>query len=91
MRNQKPEAKFRCGAISVSIFANEIDREGVKVPIKKGVFQKRYKDKDDQWKTTNSLDTNDIPKALFALAKAYDYMISADTTQNSDDDEPQRY
>jgi hypothetical protein len=46
------------------------------VKIKKTVFQKRYKGQDGQWQSTSSLDVNDIPKAILALTKAYDYLIS---------------
>ena len=49
-------------------------------------FQKRYKDPDGEWKTTHNLDINEIPKAILALSKAYEYLVlgnGADESPNS--------
>jgi len=71
----KPEKKFQCGAIEASIFENEINQHGGKpIKIKKVAFQKRYKSPEG-WKSTNSLDANDLPKAILALQKAYEYLV----------------
>ena len=69
-----PEQKFQRGGISVSIFANDIVKNGQAIEIKKAVFQKRYRDANDQWQTTSSLDVADIPKAILALGQAYEYV-----------------
>ena len=74
----KPEMSFKCGNCEAAIFANEINRNGQAVSIKKAVFQKRYKDQDGQWKSTGSLDVNDIPKAILALSQAYACLLSGD-------------
>jgi hypothetical protein len=73
----KPEKSYKCGSCEAAIFVNEIDRNGQAVKIKKVVFQKRYKDQDDQWRSTGTLDMNDIPKAILALSKAYTYLMSS--------------
>jgi hypothetical protein len=70
----KPEKKFQSGTIEASIFENEIQHNGKNVKIKKVAFQKRYKS-DQGWKTTYSLDTNDIPKAILVLSKAFEYLV----------------
>ena len=72
----KPEMSFKCGACEAAIFENDINRNGQTVKIKKTVLQRRYKGQDGQWQSTSSLDVNDIPKAILALTKAYDYLIS---------------
>ena len=74
MANKQPEKKFQRGGCSVSIFANEVEKDGRKFSIRKAVFQKRYKDSDGQWQSSQSLDINDIPKAVLALEDAYDYL-----------------
>ena len=71
----KPEKKFQCGAIEASIFENEIQQNGKPIKIKKVAFQKRYKSSDGSWKSTNSLDVNDLPKAILALQNAYEYLV----------------
>jgi len=74
----RPEKKFRCGGCEASVFVNEISKGGNVMKIKKVSFQKRYKATDDEWKSTNSLDVNDIPKAGLVLSKAYEYLVLSD-------------
>jgi len=80
----KPEQRFRCGGCEVAVFENEIDRGGKTVKVKKVSFQKRYKNSDGEWKTTHSLDINEIPKAIMALSKAYEYLVLGNTDGESE-------
>ncbi len=68
----KPEKRYRCGGCETAIFENEI---GKGVTVKKVSFQKRYKNSEGEWKSTYSLDVNDIPKAILALSKAYEHIV----------------
>jgi hypothetical protein len=77
----QPEKVFRQGSCSASIFANEITRNGKSIAVPKVSFQKRYKDKSGEWKTSSSLDVNDLPKAVICLSKAYDYLTSRDESE----------
>ena len=70
----KPEKKFQAGGIEASIFENEVEQNGKPIKIKKVAFQKRYKSNDGSWKSTGSLDMNDLPKAILVLSKAYEYL-----------------
>ena len=74
MANTKPEKKFQRGPCSVSIFNNEVAKNGRTIEIRKAVFQKRYKDNGGAWQTTTALDMNDIPKAKLCLDEAYEYL-----------------
>jgi len=78
MATQKRIEKFHRGACCVSIFLNEVEKNGQKIEIKKAVFQKRYKDSKGEWQTTTSLDVNEIPRAIKALEDSYDYMTRVD-------------
>jgi len=72
----QPEKRFKCGVCEVSIFENVITtKDGKKVRIKKASFQKRYKNAEGEWKSTNILDANDIPKAKLVLNEAYKYLV----------------
>lgn len=71
----KPEISFKCGSCDAAVFENEITTGGKTIKVKKVSFQKRYKDSDGEWKNTYSLDVNDIPKAILALSKAYEYIV----------------
>ena len=83
----RPEKRFKCGGCEAAIFENEINRNGKAVKLKKAVIQKRYKTADDEWKSTHSLDKNDIPKMVLVLSKAYEYLTMGEETA---DDEVQK-
>ena len=74
MGKKLPETKFRSGAIVATIWSNEAVRDGKKVEYKTVSFERSYKDKNDQWQTTNSLRTADLPKAILVLSKAYEHL-----------------
>ena len=69
----QPEKRFRCGCCEAAVFENEINKNGMALKVKKVVIQKRYKS-NEEWKSTHSLDTNDIPKMGMVLSKAYEYL-----------------
>ena len=83
MGKKLPETKFRSGAIAATIWSNEAVRDGKKVEYKTVSFERSYKDKNDQWQSTNSLRTADIPKAILVLTKAYEHLaLNADDEDN---------
>ena len=60
---QKPDNKFKAGAVTATVWANEMkDRQGNKFSVYTVAFERNYKDRDGNWKSTNSLRVNDIPK-----------------------------
>jgi hypothetical protein len=72
----KPETVFKIGAVRASIFQNIIEKNGQSIKLPKVVIEVRYKDKTtNQWKGTNSLSINDLPKAILALQKAFEYLM----------------
>ena len=70
----KPETVFKIGAVRASIFQNIIEKNGQSIKLPKVVIEVRYKDKSGQWQSTNSLSINDLPKAILALQKAFEYL-----------------
>jgi len=71
----KPETVFKVGAVRASVFRNIIQKNGRSIPLPKVVIEVRYKDKTGQWNGTNSLSLNDLPKAILALQKAFEYLM----------------
>jgi hypothetical protein len=69
-----PERKIRSGAISATVWNNEQDSPQGKISYKTVSFERSYKDKSGQWKTTSSLRSSDIPRAVLVLNKAYEYL-----------------
>jgi hypothetical protein len=88
----KPEISFKIGAVRASVFRNVVINSGRPVSLPKVVIEVRYKDKKTgQWKGTNSLSLNDIPKAILALQKAFEYLTQhkqPDSQENPDTELP---
>ncbi|MGD0572902.1 MAG: hypothetical protein ABSB11_07750 [Sedimentisphaerales bacterium] len=72
----KPETVFKVGAVRASVFQNTIEKNGQSIQLPKVVIEVRYKDKSGQWQGTNSLSINDLPKAILALQKAFEYLMT---------------
>lgn len=81
----KPEHVFKVGAVRASIFKNALQKNGQILELPKVVIEVRYKDKTGQWQGTNSLSINDLPKAILALQKAFEYLMEHKTSASSDD------
>ena len=77
----KPERVFKMGAVRAAIFQNTVLRNGKEIKFPKVVLEVRYRDKAGNWKGTNSMGLNDMPKAILALQKAYEYLM-----ERKDDD-----
>ncbi len=77
-KGDSPKAKFSIGQIQVAIWENQ---SGEGIPRHSIRLTKRYKDGED-WKSTNSLNINDLPKAILALNKAYEFVLLKDQAQN---------
>jgi hypothetical protein len=55
------------------------------------VIEVRFKDKKTgEWKGTNSLSINDIPKAILALQQAYEYLMAKPATGPEVSEEPDK-
>ncbi len=79
----KPETVFKVGAVRASVFRNTIEKAGQSIQMPKVAIEVRYKDKTGQWQGTNSLSLNDLPKAILALQKAYEYLMEHKESQPS--------
>jgi hypothetical protein len=83
----KPIKTIRAGRISAAIWANDKEIDGEMREFRNVSLTKNYKDKDsDEWKTTNSLNLNELPKAVTVLQKAYEFLILKDDAENTQDD-----
>ena len=74
-QNQKPIVKFSAGAVSSGIWENQININGQTKPILKAMVSRRYRDRNDIWKTTYSFSRNEIPLAIYCLEKAFERML----------------
>lgn len=79
----KPEKTFKVGPVRASVFRNPVQQQDRTFILRKVVLEVRYKDKSGQWKGTNSLSLNDLPKAVLALQSAYAYLLEQGASDNS--------
>jgi hypothetical protein len=72
----KPVAKFRAEQITCALWENEmvLPTGGTKTMLN-ATFERRYKDKNDQWKSSSSFGRNDIPLVRYCLDKAFAHMV----------------
>ncbi|MBM3302567.1 MAG: hypothetical protein FJY85_21780 [Deltaproteobacteria bacterium] len=86
----KPEKEFKVGAVRAAIWANpRHGSDGKAFNSYKVILERTYRDNMGSFKTTPSLDINDIPKAILALKKAYEYLTitggpQAETGENEE-------
>ena len=78
---QLPVAKYKAGQVSSAIWKDEIRTQRGPVPIYRVTVQRRYKDKNGEWRSSGSFNRNEIPLVKYCLDKAYDKIIDL---QNED-------
>jgi len=75
-----PVKKFAVGGIQAAVWQNE-SKEGAQFNTIS--LDRRYKAKDNEWKSSNSFKMNDLPKAILALQKAYEYLALKSIEENT--------
>ena len=76
----KPVKVFTRDALSVSIFRNEVLRDGEPSVFYKATISKTYKKKDDEgFGRTSSYETKDFPKICSLLIQAGEFIESLET------------
>ncbi len=68
----QPVKKFRAGQVNCALWENELTVNGRTVTKLSATLERRYKDKNEQWKSSNSLGRNEIPLAIYCLEKAFE-------------------
>jgi hypothetical protein len=74
----KPVKEFKVGGVRAAIWANTRQTsDGKTFSTHKVQLERTYKDAQGQFKTTGSLDSEDLPKAILALTKCYEFLSLA--------------
>ena len=86
MAMQKPVATFRAGSVSCAVWENEVVVEGPGPgqprTMLKATIERRYRDKEGEWKSSGSFGRNDIPLAIYCLQQAFGTIIERDKQPN---------
>ncbi|MDI6451611.1 hypothetical protein [Anaerobaca lacustris] len=83
MVSNTPVKKITVGQVSAALWENEINVNGQVRTVLKASVQRRYKDKDGQWKSSQSFSRNEVPFVLYTLVKAFEAM--AESSEESGD------
>ncbi|MBW2987000.1 hypothetical protein KY336_00475 [Candidatus Woesearchaeota archaeon] len=67
----RPEKQISTGAIQASIWNNVKGN----ISFKTISLNRRYKDQNGKWQSSNNLRVADLPKAQLVLSKAYEYLM----------------
>lgn len=86
MTAQKPVYKVRAGAVTCAVWTNDITVGGKKKAVLKATVERRFKDANDEWKSSGSFSRNEIPLAVYALQQAFEYMLE-NPAERDDDNE----
>ncbi len=76
-----PLKKFRAGQISCALWENEAKVNGRMVRMMKATVERRYKDKNNQWQSSNSFGRNDIPLVKYCLDRAFEAIVEEQSVQ----------
>ncbi len=82
MTGQKPVAKFSAGQVSCALWENSIQVNGSTKTVLKATVERRYKDKDGSWRSSQSLSRNEIPLAVYCLSRAFGAIIEEEKAEN---------
>lgn len=77
-----PEKKFSCGGITATIWKNQVKgARGDAIYYYSVSLDRRYKDKEGNWKSTNSYRIMDLPKVNMLMTKAFEFTSLRDNGQ----------
>jgi hypothetical protein len=67
----KPIRKYKAGTLEVAVWRNEGTSENEEFSFNTFSFNRSFKDKNGEWKTTTILRREDLPKLRILLDEAY--------------------
>ena len=85
MSENKPIKKFNAGVISASIWKNELKDGSVVHAVS---IERRYQDKAGDWKSTNNMRMNDLPKVSLLSDKAFEFLAMASKEEREGSSSP---
>ena len=72
----QPEKRFSAGAVVATVWQNQgTSKDGQVVGYKTVSLQRRYKDKEGNWKSASSFRISDLPRASLVMQKAFEYLV----------------
>lgn len=78
---QKPEKKFRVGAVAAAIWKRSHEsKDGKKFETFQVSLDRIWLDQDGSYRSSGNFGINDIPKAILAMQQAYEFIATKAST-----------
>ncbi|MBR9676115.1 hypothetical protein GOV05_03845 [Candidatus Woesearchaeota archaeon] len=75
-KTNQPQMKFSAGNIKATVWTNHAkNKSGEETEFSTITLERVYKDKEDQWQSTNVFRIGDLPKAAALINKAYENIV----------------
>lgn len=78
-----PVKKFQAGAICAAVWNNTHQVDGEERDFLTVTIERRYKDKNDEWQSSNSFAANDLARLEVVTRQALEYLV---TPQHGEED-----
>lgn len=69
-----PVQKYKAGALAATVWKNEVESNGETRAFHTISLEKSYKDKEGKWQQSRNMLSDDLPKAVCVLNKAFEYL-----------------
>lgn len=74
-KRNRPEKHFKFGGVRVTVWSDmRKGADGRSFESRSVTLDRAYRDASGTWQNTGNLRENDVPKAMAALRKAFEYM-----------------
>ncbi len=71
---EQPIKKIMAGAVSCSIWENKRAKDGREFSVASARIERRYRDQDGNWQSTNSFGKAELPLVALVVTKAFEYL-----------------
>ena len=72
---EKPQKEFRAGSVRATIWEQKRTKDDREFVTQSVTVERRYKDDAaNEWRSTNSFNTSDLPNIVVVVTKAYEFL-----------------
>jgi hypothetical protein len=78
---KQPLKRFKAGQVVCALWSNEVNIKGRNVSVLKATVERKYKDNQGNWQSSQSFGRADIPLVRWCLDQAFSAMIEERSSQ----------
>lgn len=75
MVSEKPVKEFKAGSVRASVWENHREKNGQKFNVQSVRIERRFRDQEGNWKSSNSFGTRELPLLQVVVAKAFEHLV----------------